>query len=359
MASLGVIGGGLAGLCVAYRCAKAGDDVLVLEASSRWGGQLHTEIAHGFVVEHGAEGFVAQSTALHALASELGLADAIIAQEVRESSAFNGAQLIRLKPGEAGQRLGFQVSPRAFGKGIESMQRGMIQLIDGLLKPLARSARLLTDQSAQTVTSLQSGLRITTQSRTFDVDKVAVAVPALPASQILEQLAGAEATALALAHCTSSVTVSMVYAPNEIDCGSETSGFIVGGDAQAAGFRACSYSSTKLARRSPDARRLVRIFMRPTAAELQVFSDEQWLERAKKLLASAVRISGLPQHSWVHRWQAALPVLDQQHRNRVLALETSLAHQGVVLAGAAFHGAGIDGAVRSANTAAQRLISGC
>ena len=61
---IGIIGAGVAGLTVAYRRHRAGDRVSLFEAAPRIGGQLHSERRDGFLVEHGAEGFVAGSQAL-------------------------------------------------------------------------------------------------------------------------------------------------------------------------------------------------------------------------------------------------------------------------------------------------------
>ena len=55
------------------------------------------------------------------------------------------------------------------------------------------------------------------------------------------------------------------------------------------------------------------------------------------------------------RWQNALPVFDDVHRTRVTELEAAFAGRGLVLAGSAFHGSGIDAAVRSAEAAARSL----
>ena len=82
MARIGVIGGGLAGLTVAFRRLGAGDDVVVFEGdpAKRLGGQLWTERVDGFVVEHGAEGFVAGSESLPVLAADLGIAGDLVGQ---------------------------------------------------------------------------------------------------------------------------------------------------------------------------------------------------------------------------------------------------------------------------------------
>jgi len=117
-----VIGGGVAGLTVAFRRSELAERVSVFEASERLGGQLHTEHADGFLIEHGAEGFVAGSAALAQLAGALGIAAELREQLVKDSCHFDGTRLTRLAPGEAGKLLGFQVGARALGRGIQSFQ---------------------------------------------------------------------------------------------------------------------------------------------------------------------------------------------------------------------------------------------
>jgi oxygen-dependent protoporphyrinogen oxidase len=58
---------------------------------------------------------------------------------------------------------------------------------------------------------------------------------------------------------------------------------------------------------------------------------------------------------WVSRWSDALPVFDPAHKQAIAALETALKGSHIALAGSAFHGAGIDAALRSAATVVERL----
>src|SRR5579872_1525147 len=103
MRRIGVIGGGLSGLTVAFRRAQAGDAVVLFEPAARLGGQLWTERRDGFVVEHGAEGFVARSEAVPALAAALdpALRADLVGQEETRSYGYDGARLVALGPGEA------------------------------------------------------------------------------------------------------------------------------------------------------------------------------------------------------------------------------------------------------------------
>jgi oxygen-dependent protoporphyrinogen oxidase len=79
------------------------------------------------------------------------------------------------------------------------------------------------------------------------------------------------------------------------------------------------------------------------------------VDRAHRQLQRALEISSDPERSWVSRWARALPVFDAAHHARIAALEASLSASGVSVAGAGFHGSGIDAAVRSAEAAARAL----
>src|SRR5262249_29487346 len=108
----------------------------------RLGGQLWTERIDGFVVEHGAEGFVARSEAVPALAEALGIGADLVGQAETRSYGFDGARLVPLAPGEAATFLGFQVPRDAPGRGIRTFRGGMGQLAEPLAAAIgARSAQ--------------------------------------------------------------------------------------------------------------------------------------------------------------------------------------------------------------------------
>ena len=82
-----VIGGGIAGLTAAYRLARAGADVRVLETSNRWGGLIRTETADGFVMDAGPDTILGHRPEAVALCQELGLGDRLIpSRPVRHST---------------------------------------------------------------------------------------------------------------------------------------------------------------------------------------------------------------------------------------------------------------------------------
>ncbi|MDQ6786733.1 MAG: protoporphyrinogen oxidase [Acidobacteriota bacterium] len=71
-----VIGGGISGLCVAYRLKKKGVDVLLVERNAACGGNIETERDGDFLIEWGPNS-VLRSPHLLALVKEIGLLDEI------------------------------------------------------------------------------------------------------------------------------------------------------------------------------------------------------------------------------------------------------------------------------------------
>ena len=356
MRHIGIIGGGLAGLTVAYRRERLGDRVSLFEASPRLGGQLQSERAGAFLIEHGAEGFVAGSPALAELSRSLGIESRVIDQEVSVSCSFDGSQLLRLAPGEAGRRLGFQVGERAFGKGIQSFLGGMDELAHTLHARLGAGARCET--AAPVATLRRDGERwsiIRARGAPTLVDAVVVAIPARSAALLLADEFGAAAAELGESEASSSVTVSLAFPRDAVAHPLDATGFVVAEPAQAEGFRACTFVSSKLRGRAPVEQALLRLFFRPSDEELQRLDDADWAARALRSARRALELRQAPEHAWVSRWARALPVFDAAHRARVARLEEQLRDSGVSLAGAAFHAPGIDGAVRSAEATALAL----
>jgi oxygen-dependent protoporphyrinogen oxidase len=353
---LGVVGGGLAGLAVAYRRSAAGDDVVLFEPAARLGGQLWTERSDGFVVEHGAEGFVARSEAVPALARDLGIGDDLVGQEETKSYGFDGARLVPLAPGEAATFLGFQVPREELGKGIRAFRQGMGQLSDALARAIAGRVDVRLETGVRSIVPASAGWHVELASgSTSDVDAVVVATHAVGAASLLEGTFGDVASALRGSPTLSSCTVTIAYARDAIEHPLDGTGFVVAAAHQEHGFRACTFITSKFAGRAPEGVASLRLFFRPSPEDLASFGHDDWTARACECLGRVFPVRGQPLRAWVSRWAEALPVFEPAHVARIAALEAALAGRGVLLAGAAFHGSGIDAAVRSAEAAAKAL----
>jgi len=346
-----VIGGGIAGLSVALARSRAGARVTVCEAESRWGGQLWTERSDGFVVELGAEGFVANSDAMDALARELEIEQQLVGQLTRRSFGFDGEVLVELAPGEAAQFLGFQVPRRDLGQGIRAFSKGMGEVVEHLVDTLRSTVDLRGGEGVERLTRSGSVWCARTSRGEIAADEVVVATAARPAAALLTTEFGDTARALADSGLLSSVTVSLAYAAGTFAHALDGTGFVVAERAQDDGFRACTFTSSKFAARAPHGRALLRAFFRPAPGEIERASDADWIARAERGIARALAPKAPAERAWVSRWRDALPVTDDAQRSRVAALESALLGSNVRLAGAAFHGSGIDAALRSARRA--------
>jgi protoporphyrinogen/coproporphyrinogen III oxidase len=74
--SVCIIGGGISGLCTAYRLKKQGVEVVLLEKNPAVGGNIKTELKDGFLIEYGPNSTLA-SEHLFELAAELDLTSEI------------------------------------------------------------------------------------------------------------------------------------------------------------------------------------------------------------------------------------------------------------------------------------------
>jgi oxygen-dependent protoporphyrinogen oxidase len=326
--------------------------VTLFEASSTLGGQLQTIQEAGFVVEQGAEGFVAGSDAVLGLAAELDMAASVVGQLTTKSYVFDGRELTPLARGEAAQFLGFQVPQREIGHGIRAFREGMAEIVAALARSLGPTADLRVGSGVKQLMPRGGCVALALDDSTQEFERVFVATSAPSAGRLLTPAFGEVALALERSPLHSSVTVSLAYARDAIAHPLDATGFVVAENAQQEGFRACTFTSSKLAPRAPDGFALLRAFFRPSADD-RALDDAAWVERAERAIARALAPRARSLRAWVARWPHALPVFDAEHRERVARLEKALAGTGVLLAGSAFHGSGIDAAVRSARRATE------
>ncbi len=328
----------------------------MLEQAPRAGGQIHTLREPGLVVELGAEGFVARSRAMVALSQLLGMEDQLLEQLSTDTYVLEAGQLSLLPPGEAARRLGFQVPEEELGRGIRSLARGMGQIIEVLCQRLVGALTLQTEveaiereQSGALVARMASGER-------HQASAVVVAAPARVAARLLAPLLP-QASSLASARLLSNVSVNLLFQREQLKLYPPGSGLLFPDAFAGVGLRALSLVEHKFAGRAPPGRSLVRVFFRPVGDALSDWSDDKFAATAVEAVAQALGVTGQPEQSWVSRWADALPVFDASHRASVAAVDAAAQELGVHLAGSAFHGAGIDAAVASAELVAARLCS--
>lgn len=355
MARIAIVGGGLAGLCAAHKLANR-HSVLLLEGDSRLGGQVHTARSDGFVIELGAEGYIARSEAIPKLARELGVEAELIGQKHVQSLGFRAGELHVLAPGESASFLGFQVAKQDLGVGIRSLHRGMGQLVEALEQALAGSVEMRRGFRVQKVERRAKGFAISADDGTLvTADKLVVATGAQAAAPLLGEQFGPAALELAQVTALSSVNVSLTFPRDAISHPLDATGVVFAEADQLHGCRACVFAGSKFENRAPEGQANLRVFFRPDPRELKMLSDAEYSARGQQVLERVLGPIGRAQRSWVARWPDALPVFDPSSQKLLAAFEAAIKGSGVVVAGSAFHGAGIDGAVRSGLSVEERL----
>lgn len=347
-----VVGGGVAGLTAAIALVEAGHTVTMLEASARFGGQLGTERRDGFLVESGAEGFIARSVAVPELCCRAGLAGDLIAQSTRRSLAWRSGGLVELRDGEAATLLGFDIAEEDLGRGLVTLRGGMGDLIESLSEGLSTRARL---QRGARVTAIRSEGKAWRLEGGGDItaDAVVLAVPARAAAGLLDALVG-EAPADLCIPLGTTVTVTLAFPRHAVAHPLDASGLVVEGGGHEE-LRACTFSSSKFPGRAPAGWCLLRAFFSPEPAAA-ADSDRDWCARANRVLAPVLGIAGTPGAWWVSRWSTALPGQRAGHAAAVAEFRQRCRRRGMIeCAGAGFDRGGIDGAVRSGLAAAKRL----
>jgi oxygen-dependent protoporphyrinogen oxidase len=165
----------------------------------------------------------------------------------------------------------------------------------------------------------------------------------------------AESTPLTTAPLMSNVSVNLLYRRAQFHFYPAGSGLIFPDSFANVGLRALSLVDHKFAGRVPAEQALLRVFFRPVRDALSTWSDARFAEEASNAIAQVLRVAGEPARTWVSRWADALPVFTPAHKAQAAALDQALQPLGIHVTGSAFHGAGIDAAVASAEIVAARL----
>jgi oxygen-dependent protoporphyrinogen oxidase len=149
------------------------------------------------------------------------------------------------------------------------------------------------------------------------------------------------------------VTVSCAFPRKDVEHPLDASGFVTMGPREAAGLKACTFSSSKFDGRAPEGWLLLRAFYRPGPHAGD--SDRAWVERATEDLAPTLGLRSAPATAWVARWDRALEIYGPHHAQTLRASLPSDRVPPLGLAGAGVDGLGLSAAVESGLNAAATL----
>ena len=239
-----------------------------------------------------------------------------------------------------------------------SLQGGLQQLIDSLVANMPPDSIQLNSavQSIQPAANNRWTVTFSSELASQTFDGVIVALPAPRTAQIVSEVDQSLGQQLQSIPYASSAVVSFLLDKKEVSKPLEGFGIVVP-TVEGMDIVAASFSSIKFPNRAPDDQLLVRVFLggalRPEMVE---FSDSQLEEISARDLTQLIGLQGKPTPIDVVRWREKMPQYHVGHVQKVTSIEANLQnHQGLELAGNAYHGVGIPQCVRSGQQAATRL----
>ena len=242
-------------------------------------------------------------------------------------------------------------------------------LADGLgsLPPAiaaASDAVVRTSAMVRELARTPSGWRLTVGSAhapgQLDADAVILAVPAIPASRLLDGVAPAAAMALGEIKYASMAIVTLAYPDAAFGATPAGSGLLVPAvDGRA--VKAVTFSTVKWPhlRRRESGLQVVRCSVGRLGEDAVLQRDDAGLAAlAAADLAAATGVTGKPVDVRVTRWGGGLPQYSVGHLDRVARIRAAIGGQpGLAVCGAAYDGVGIPACIATARLAAERVLS--
>ncbi|HZC30749.1 MAG TPA: protoporphyrinogen oxidase, partial [Gaiellaceae bacterium] len=188
----------------------------------------------------------------------------------------------------------------------------------------------------------------------LDADAVVVATPAADAARAVADVAPAAADALGTIAYRGTAAISLGYDSRQLRRPPAGHGFLVpDGELPVA---ACTWSSAKWPDRAPDGAVLLRATIRSDA--LIARDADELVDVAHRALARVVGIEGTPVVARVAAWPSAMPRYTVGHLDRLARIGAALLpFPGIVLAGAAYRGAGVADCIAQGQMAAQTVLA--
>ena len=258
----------------------------------------------------------------------------------------------------AARRLASQPRPEDGPSYFASFRGGMGELTAALVQALG-NLELRTGVAVSGISRAYGGYRLTLfDGAEIEVGGVILAIPARQAADLLSEVAPLAAAEVAGIGQVATATVTLAYRVDQIPqlLGS---GFVVP-SVEGRKIMGVSYLSNKWEGRVPDERfALLRAFVGgANGQELARADEDRLLATVRDELGRLLGITAHPVLSRVRSWDEGLHQYTLGHLDRVVKAESALtALPGLALAGAAFHGIGLNECIASGRQAADLVLS--
>ncbi len=237
-----------------------------------------------------------------------------------------------------------------------SLKKGMQQLVDGCVDFVGEE-RIRTSCEVTQVLSAPQGYELLAGSERMAFDAVILATPAYVTQDVIGRMAPALSDRLSTIAWSSTATISLAFAGNDVPARLPGFGFIVPRVEQRR-INATTWSSIKWSFRAPLHCLLVRSFVGGGQhEELVSCEDKDLVAIVREELGEIAGITGAPLFSRVYRWARSMPRYTVGHLDRVAAIDNALKaeYPGLALIGCSYRGIGIGDCVKSGFEAARKI----
>lgn len=274
--------------------------------------------------------------------------------EAQEGSLLRGAIRMRRERAQAGlPALG---SRSTFLSPTAGMQK-MIEALTDQLK--ASSVELTATTAVKDIKRTGNGFLVSlNRGASLQANLLVLATPAYSAAELVRNLSSSLAAELSGIEYASSTTVSLAYHKRDIPHPLDGYGYLIP-RSQGRPALACTWTSTKLARRAPLNHALLRVFFGSAQQASGPISDEDaWVDLARDELRQTLAIKEAPLFTRVQTWSRAMPQYKLGHLNRLLRIDKTMKKiPGLALAGNAYRGVGVPDTVNLSRQVAKQLLS--
>jgi oxygen-dependent protoporphyrinogen oxidase len=199
-------------------------------------------------------------------------------------------------------------------------------------------------------------LKFFTGSGEFEADGIIVATPADRAAGILQDAAPESSAILSQIPYSPMAVVGAGYDLKDLHKPPTGFGYLIPKVENRKILGALWTSSIFPGHRSPDGKFLIRIMVGGARDhETPFLPDDELLATVKTELSATMGLTAEPSFVTVIRWKEAIPLYTVGHLDRLAEAESTLP-PGVVLAGNAYRGVGINDCVREAEVAAGKVL---
>jgi oxygen-dependent protoporphyrinogen oxidase len=261
----------------------------------------------------------------------------------------------RKRAKKRGEEQGISSGPSGPGGVLTSFKKGVSQLTDRLAADLGEN--LHTGAPVSDLSIVDGEFRIVIQGEEFRADGVILATPADSAARMIRSTAPDSSEFLSGIPYSPMAVVGVGYDLKDLSEPPNGFGYLIPRVEKRNILGALWTSSIFPGHRSPEGKFLIRVMTGGARDHVTPFlPEEELLATVKKELAVTMGLTAEPSFTTVIRWKEAIPLYTVGHLERVAEAESSLP-PGLVLAGNAYRGVGINDCVREAEVAAAKVLA--